>query len=156
MPYFLSIALSDKSKEKSVNKIEAELKGKTLLVYWYMIKRNSPVGIREVQRALRFSSPSIAHHHLDKLISLGLLEKDEYGRYFLKEYVEVGILQFFTKIGKFMLPRYSFYASFFSTLLIAYVYQYAGALNVFALLSMTIATIIFWYETLRVWRRKPY
>ncbi|MEM3382717.1 MAG: hypothetical protein QXL52_01840 [Nitrososphaerales archaeon] len=148
--------MSDKSKEKSVNKIEAELKGKTLLVYWYMIKRNSPVGIREVQRALRFSSPSIAHHHLDKLISLGLLEKDEYGRYFLKEYVEVGILQFFTKIGKFMLPRYSFYASFFSTLLIAYVYQYAGALNVFALLSMTIATIIFWYETLRVWRRKPY
>ncbi|MEM3539277.1 MAG: hypothetical protein QXM29_05870 [Nitrososphaerales archaeon] len=40
------------------------------------------------------------------------MEKDDYGRYLLKEYVEVGILQFFTKISRFMLPRYSFYASF--------------------------------------------
>ncbi|MCP8315923.1 MAG: hypothetical protein H3Z52_11065 [archaeon] len=142
--------------DKSLEKIEAELKGKTLLVYWYMIKQSNPVGIREVQRALRFSSPSIAHHHLEKLISLNLVKKDEYGRYLLKEYVEVGILQSFTKIGRFMLPRYSFYASFFSTFLIAYVFQYARALNVFALASMIIATIIFWYETIRVWRRKPY
>jgi len=148
--------LSDKSQEKSLEKIESELKGKTLRVYWYMIKQNGPVGIREIQRALRFSSPSIAHHHLEKLISLGLVKKDEYGRYLLKEYLEVGILQSFTKIGRFMLPRYSFYASFFSTFLIAYVYQYARALNVFALASMLIATIIFWYETIRVWRRKPY
>lgn len=142
--------------DKSLGKIEAELKGKTLLVYWYMIKQGNPVGIREIQRSLKFSSPSIAHHHLEKLISLGLVKKDEYGRYSLKEYLEVGILQSFTKIGRFMLPRYSFYASFFTTLLIAYVYQYARALNVFALASMIIATIIFWYETIRVWRRKPY
>jgi len=148
--------LSNKSQEKSLGKIEAELKGKTLLVYWYMIKQSNPVGIREIQRTLKFSSPSIAHHHLEKLISLGLVKKDEYGRYSLKEYLEVGILQSFTKIGRFMLPRYSFYASFFTTLLIAYVYQYARALNIFALASMLIATIIFWYETIRVWRRKPY
>ena len=147
--------MSDKG-QKGLEKIEAELKGKTLLVYWYMIKQGNPVGIREIQRALKFSSPSIAHHHLEKLISLGLVKKDEYGRYSLKEYLEVGILQSFTKIGRFMLPRYSFYASFFTTLLIAYVYQYARALNVFALASMIIATIIFWYETIRVWRRKPY
>ena len=148
--------MSNKSQEKSLGKIEAELKGKTLLVYWYMIKQSNPVGIREIQRTLKFSSPSIAHHHLEKLISLGLVKKDEYGRYSLKEYLEVGILQSFTKIGRFMLPRYSFYASFFTTLLIAYVYQYARALNIFALASMLIATIIFWYETIRVWRRKPY
>ena len=147
--------MSDKG-QKGLEKIEAELKGKTLLVYWYMIKQSNPVGIREIRRALKFSSPSIAHHHLEKLISLGLVKKDEYGRYSLKEYLEVGILQSFTKIGRFMLPRYSFYASFFTTLLIAYVYQYARALNVFALASMIIATIIFWYETIRVWRRKPY
>ena len=114
--------LSNKS-QKSLEKIEAELKGKTLLVYWYMIKQSGPVGIREIQRALKFSSPSIASHHLEKLISLGLVKKDEYSRYLLKEYLEVGILQSFTKIGRFMLPRYSFYASFFTTFLIAYVYQ---------------------------------
>jgi hypothetical protein len=142
--------------DKNLGKIESELKGKTLLVYWYMIKQGNPVGIREVQRALKFSSPSIANHHLEKLISLNLVQKDEYGRYSLKEYVEVGMLQSFTKIGKFMLPRYSFYASFFSTLLIVYIYQYSRALDLFALSSMIIATMIFWYETIRVWRRKPY
>ncbi len=147
--------MSDKG-QRSLEEIDAELKGKTLLVYWYMIKQTNPVGTREIQRALKFSSPSIAHHHLEKLISLDLIKKDEYGRYSLKEYLEVGVLQSFTKIGKFMLPRYSFYASFFTTLLIAYVYQYARALNVFALASMIIAAAIFWYETVRVWRRKPY
>ncbi|NWG09826.1 MAG: hypothetical protein HXX80_05955 [Nitrososphaerales archaeon] len=141
---------------KSLEEIESELKGKSLRVYWYMLKQGNPVGIREVQRALGFSSPSIANHHLEKLMSLGLIEKDDYGRYLLKEYVNVGALQSFTKIGKFLLPRYSFYASFFTTLLIVYICQYARSLNVFALSSMLIATIIFWYETMRVWRRKPY
>jgi DNA-binding transcriptional ArsR family regulator len=142
--------------QKSLEEIESELKGKSLRVYWYLLKQANPVGIREVQRALGFSSPSIANHHLEKLMSLGLIEKDEYGRYLLKEYVNVGVLQSFTKIGKFLLPRYSFYASFFTTLLIVYIYQYARALNVFAFSSMFIATIIFWYETISVWRRKPY
>jgi|GEM_PF-1549055 transcriptional regulator, ArsR family len=50
--------------------IEGELKGKTPQVYLYMLKRNEPVGVREVQRDLDFSSPSVASYHLDKLISL--------------------------------------------------------------------------------------
>ena len=44
--------------------IEAELKGKTLLVYMYLIKSKDPaVGVREVQRALGFSSPSVSYHN---------------------------------------------------------------------------------------------
>jgi len=52
------------------------LKGKTLKVYWYMLQQPSrSVGVREIQRALRFSSPSVALHHLEKLEDLGLVQK---------------------------------------------------------------------------------
>jgi len=50
--------------EVDEEKIEAELKGKTLQVYQYMLKSpNSGVGAREVQKALRFSSPRLAAYH---------------------------------------------------------------------------------------------
>jgi len=48
--------------------IAAELKGKTLLVYMYLLRSTEPtVGVREVQRSLGFSSPSVSSYHLNKL-----------------------------------------------------------------------------------------
>jgi hypothetical protein len=44
--------------------IESELKGKTLLVYMHILKSKEPsVGVREIQRALSFSSPSVSSYH---------------------------------------------------------------------------------------------
>ncbi len=72
--------------------LESELKGKTLLVYWYLIQQPThTVGIREVQRALGFSSPSIAVHHLEKLQDLGLATKKGTGEYVLEEEAKIGI-----------------------------------------------------------------
>jgi len=47
-------------------KIESELRGNTLKVYWYMLEHGgeSSVGVREIQRALGFSSPTLAAYHL--------------------------------------------------------------------------------------------
>ena len=57
--------------------IESELKGKTLLVYMYILKSSDPtVGVREVQRALGFSSPSVSSYHLNKLHELGLVDSE--------------------------------------------------------------------------------
>ncbi len=56
-------------------KLAAELKGNTLRVYLYVLKSAGNVGVREVQRALGFSSPTLAVYHLDKLAELGLMEK---------------------------------------------------------------------------------
>ena len=50
--------------------LESELKGKTLLVCWYLIQQPiHTVGIREVPRALGFSGPSIAVHHLERALA---------------------------------------------------------------------------------------
>ncbi|MDH5451049.1 MAG: hypothetical protein OEX77_09190, partial [Candidatus Bathyarchaeota archaeon] len=91
--------------------IESQLKGKTLQVYWYLLRSsNHSAGVREIQRSLRFSSPSIAVHHLQKLQNLGLVTKKGTGEYVLVEEVKVGLLRFFTRVGRFLVPRYLFYS----------------------------------------------
>lgn len=144
------------NKESKREKIEYELRGKTLQVYLYMLSKGEPIGVREIQRSLRFSSPSVAYHHINKLESLGIVKKDEYGRYILVENVDIGVLQAFIKIGKFTLPRLSFYATFFTTLFIIYLIQYLNSANLHALSFSFVSAIAFWYEAIRVWRKKPF
>ena len=146
--------------QPDLNVIESQLKGKTLLVYWYMLRASgSTVGVREVQRSLGFSSPSIAAYHLERLVSLSLVEKSMIGEYYLTQQVKVGLLKFFTRLGRFLVPRYLFYSVLFTTMLIVYlvVYGHSGGIhNVMALLFGSSACIILWLETLRLWMEKPF
>ena len=99
-------------------KVESELKGNTLRVYWTLLRsENGVVGVREVQRSLGFSSPNLALYHLRKLEDLGLVGKER-GEYRLIREVRVGVLKQFTKMGTLMIPRYTLYSTMFTTLLI--------------------------------------
>lgn len=151
--------MSKAPRELDVAALESELKGKTLLVYWYLLQQSThTVGIREVQRALGFSSPSIAVHHLEKLQDLGLVRKRATGEYVLEEEVKVGILRFFTRMGRFLVPRYLFYSVLFLTMFIAYLILCAInqlAPNLYALIFGFAANVILWFETFRLWRAKP-
>jgi hypothetical protein len=146
--------------DTSEAEIESRLKGKTLLVYWFILKSpNSPVGVRETQRALGFSSPSVAAHHLDKLLSLGLVEKTLRGEYFLTREVKVGVLRFFARLGRFMIPRYLFYSVWFSTMLFVYLVLYGhsgGIHNLVAIIFGVSACLILWFETIRLWKERPF
>ena len=139
--------------------LESELKGKTLIVYWYLLQQPThTVGIREVQRSLGFSSPSIAVHHLEKLQDLMLVEKTATGEYVLKEEVKVGILKLFMRMGRFMVPRYFFYSILFSTMIAAYLTLCFIGQTLPSLYAVTfglVASILFWFETVRLWRAKP-
>jgi len=136
------------------------LKGKTLVVYWYLLQQPThTVGVREVQRALGFSSPSVALHHLEKLQDLGLIQKKVTGEYVLQEEIKVGILSFFTRIGRYLVPRYLFYSVLFSTMLTAYLTLCTlGQIipSFYAVLFGLIASIVFWIETFRLWRARPF
>ena len=138
--------------------IESDLKGKTLLVYMYILRANQPdVGVREVQRALGFSSPSVSAYHLNKLKDLGLVESIR-GDYSLVREVKVGVLRQFVTLGGIMLPRYLFYAVLMTTMLVTYVLQFPmepTRQNITTLIMGAIPTIILWYETIRIWREKP-
>ncbi|HUW47650.1 MAG TPA: hypothetical protein VMW36_02770 [Patescibacteria group bacterium] len=152
--------MSDSQHGPDLAFLESELKGKTLLVYWYLLQQPThTVGVREVQRSLNFSSPSIAVHHLQKLENLGLIKKKGTGEYVLEEEVKVGILRFFTRMGSFLVPRYLFYSVLFTTMLATYliVSFIAQVLpSFYALAFGVIALIIFWIETIRLWRARPF
>ncbi len=144
--------------EAADEKVDYELRGKTLTVYLYLLKHGKAAGVREVQKELGFSSPSVAFHHLDKLVSLGVVEKDEYDRYVLARKVDTGVLQSFVSVAGFTLPRLGFYAAFFTTVAAAYIAFNAprGSLDLYALIGTAGGAAVFWYEAWRAWRRKPF
>jgi hypothetical protein len=91
-----------------------QLEGTTLNVYSCMVKEGKPLGPRETMRIANLSSPSVAYWHLQKLDALGLVTKNEYGEYIIKEKVNIsGHLW----IGKTLIPRLIFYAFFFVAIL---------------------------------------
>jgi len=128
-----------------------------LRVYWRLLRSpNGVVRVRETQKALGFSSPALASYHLEKLVELGLVQKVR-GEYRLVRVVSVGVLKQFVKLGSFVLPRYTLYATMFTTLLIFYLTQLRDVnfYSLFALIFGFLATAILWYETMRAWRQKP-
>jgi DNA-binding transcriptional ArsR family regulator len=136
---------------------ESEIHGTTLRVYWFLFRNGGPVGVRETQRALSLSSASVALYHLEKLREIGAVEKDEMGRYCLKERVQVGSLKMFLRIGHVMLPRYLFYAVLLTTALAVYVVleiAYGENLQASAVLFGLAGAAISWYECFRMWREQ--
>jgi hypothetical protein len=145
------------SPQVDEDKIASELKGNMLRVYWRLLRSpNGVVRVRETQKALGFSSPALASYHLEKLVELGLVQKVR-GEYRLVRVVSVGVLRQFVKLGSFVLPRYTLYATMFTTLLIFYLTQLRDInfYSLFALIFGILATGILWYETVRAWRQKP-
>ncbi len=91
-----------------------ELEGNTLNVYAFIVKEGKPVGPREVMRGAKLSSPSTAYRQLQKLESFGLIEKNVYGAYVVKEKTSIsGHLW----IGRNLVPRLICYSLFFFGLL---------------------------------------
>ncbi len=125
-------------------------------VYLYLLKYGRAAGVREVQKDLGFSSPSIAFHHLDKLVGLGVVEKDEYDRYVLVKRVDPGVLHSFATVGRLTFPRLGFYAAFFTTIAVAYLVADRAFLDLYAVIGTVGGSAVFWYEAWRVWRRKPF
>ena len=147
------------SADKEVE-FEYKLRGKAWKVYWLLLKKGRPMSVREVEKALRFSSPSVAQHHLEQLRQMGLVQKEKTGgNYILVSEVKIGVLKHFVKLGRLMFPRYFFYAIFSSAFYIAYIVILMQDLtreNLFILSFGAIVTLIFWYEALRFWRLKPF
>jgi len=92
------------------NLANEELEGNTLNVYAYIVHIAKPVGTRDVTRGANLSSTSVAHRHLQKLEEFGLIEKNEYGDYILKEKTSINGHVW---VGKNLVPRLMFYSFFF-------------------------------------------
>ena len=89
---------------------DEELEGNTLSVYAYIVHAARPVGTRDVTRGANLSSTSVAHRHLQKLEDLGLIEKNSYGDYLLRQKTSI---DGYVWIGRNLMPRLMLYSFFF-------------------------------------------
>ncbi len=143
--------------EKDV--IDKLLKGRTMSVYALLLSQGQ-MGVRDIQRALGFSSPSLALHHLTKLSELDLVKKDEFGSYSISRTIRVGSLSLFIKFGTRLLPRFLFLGTLFLAMLVLYGIFFlswppSGKDFMYIALSV-IAILVLFYETRRIWLLKPF
>jgi hypothetical protein len=138
---------------------EGGLKGRTLKVYLYVVKKG-PVGPRDVMRGANLSSPSVAYRHLQKLENMSLLTKNEYGNYVEKERISV---RGYTWVNRRLIPNSLIYSIIFLSILIVEIVVLAihfsvetQEFKIFFLLLMLITTaalILFAFEGVRMLRR---
>jgi hypothetical protein len=137
-----------------------DLRGRTLKVYLYVIKEKEPIGPRDVMRKLEFSSPSVAYRHLQKLETMGLIKKDNYGNYHAKEKVSI---RGFMWVGRRLVPNAIVYSLIFLVLLIWELVVFILHFSVetsqfkiffFLLMAITIsASVLFMFEGLKSQKR---
>jgi len=133
-----------------MNEEDAVLVGTTLRVYRYALKKGEPIGIREVQRALELSSPTLSSYHLSKLERAGLLRQTNEGYI-----VDKVILRNLVRLKRLLVPRYLFYSLFFATATFIELLFFAPRVltreYVFAVTISVAATLSYSYETARIW-----
>ncbi len=89
----------------------------TFRVYVFLLEAGE-ASVRDVYRGCGLSSPSLALHHLKKLEGLSLARKDENGVYHVIAR-RFGVLRFFYKTGKWLLPRSLFYMMLYVAIALA-------------------------------------
>lgn len=139
------------------------LQGKTLQVYWYILTHNR-AGVREIQKALKMVSSGTAAYQLEKLMKAGIISKnDEDGKYYVKEGIKKGVLGFYFRLGPFMIPRYSLYLVVNILVVIGYIILariygdelITNPLSLLFLFFIIFCTIVFIFESIKIWERKP-
>jgi len=137
----------------SSEEAEDVLRGLTLKVYHYVLKSGHETGIREVQRALKLSSPTLAVYHLEKLEQAGLLKKSDLGYTVDKVYVRNLV-----RLRRLLIPRYFFYALFFSLAVVLELTILRPTVFtrefVFAFIICCAAAVSFTYETVKTWLKE--
>jgi hypothetical protein len=125
------------------------LRGLTLRVYKFVLRSERPVGIREVQRALNLSSPTLALYHMNKLEEAGLIKKESNG--YVADRV---ILENLIRFRRILIPRNFFYMIFLITSLIMLAVFLRPPIitrdYIFALVVISIAAATSIYETVKV------
>lgn len=94
-----------------VDKNLARIKGKTLEVYYFLARAlGEKYGVRQIQRELNYSSPSVAAYHLNRLVNQNLIKKTASGLYYLEgEPIKLGRLEDHILIAGKYIPRIAFY-----------------------------------------------
>jgi len=131
-----------------------EITGNSLKTYLYLVT-HGPSELRDVQRGLGLSTPSLASYHLGRLIEAGYATQDRESRYVAVKDSSIEILEGYTKIGTTLVPQLVFFAILF-TILIPFFSLASLSSPSFTgyLIASSLAMVaLLWYEVIRLWRR---
>jgi len=124
------------------------LKGTTLRVYRCLYRAGTPMGIHDVQRALKLSSPSVAEYHIKKLVRAGLARADQNG-YTVDKIVFENVI----RIRRTVIPLQATFVAFFTSALVVLLTILRPAsitsTYVFSLIVCAAAVVILLYEALK-------
>ena len=136
-----------------MNESKDILRGLTLKVYRFILKNDKPVGIREVQRALNLSSPTLALYHINKLEEAGFIKKESNG--YVADRI---ILENLIRLRGVLIPRNFFYTVFLVTSLIFLVVFLRPSIltreYIFSLGVVSVAAATSVYETIKALSKK--
>src|SRR5579864_1680861 len=120
-------------------------------VYRFLYREGRPVGVHEVQKGLKLSSPSVAHYHLRKLVEEGLV-KEESGGYI----VDKVLFENMIRVRRSVIPlQTTFFAFFLVTLVLLVVFFIPTVLSAQYLFSLGVnvaAVAIFGFQSLQLYR----
>jgi DNA-binding transcriptional ArsR family regulator len=133
----------------------AVIRGNTVRVYLFVL-RNGPCELRDIQRALKLSTPSLASYHLSKLLQSGHVNRTEEGRYVAVTDISADLLDGYVKFGKQIVPQLLILTIIFTAILAYYVYliwRLPLDLDDAVTVVYSLSIIVLWFETIQAWRR---
>jgi predicted DNA-binding transcriptional regulator len=110
-------------------------------VYLYILTSRDPVGVRDVWRELKLSSPSLAQYHINKLLELGMIAQTQEGKYVASEEKRVETLRSFVLLYGKLIPRLIFYGALIAGILAFYIIFWPMAWNFRDLTVIAVAVI---------------
>lgn len=127
------------------------LSGTTRRVFRY-IYRKGPVRLHEIQRDLGLSSPSLADYHVQKLLEMKMIRRENEGD--LPGFVaEEAVFEAMVRIRRTVIPLRATSSAFFALALVLLLTilrpGYIGSTYVFSLLVVAVALLISIYETVK-------
>jgi len=131
-----------------------EITGNSLRIYLHLVS-HGPSELREVQRGLGLSTPSLASYHLSRLIESGYVNQDSEGRYVPIKEASMDILQEYSKVGTALVPNLLFFSFLFTILVpfFSYMVLYSSGFTIYLVATSIAMVALLWYETLRLWRK---
>ncbi|MEE8632209.1 MAG: hypothetical protein V3T10_02750 [Candidatus Bathyarchaeia archaeon] len=96
------------------------LSGTTWDVYMFILTSKRAIGVREVWRGLKLSTPSLAQYHVNKLVEMELIRQSQEGGYVVQEKARVEALRSFVLLRGKLIPRLVFYGALVTGMLVAY------------------------------------
>jgi len=141
----MRVVLADETRRE----IGKYLSGVIWEVYLYILTSNEPVGVRDVWRGLRLSSPSLAQYHINNLLEAKLIAQAADGKYVAEEKARIDALRNFVLLRGRLISRMTFYGAFTLGLFAVYlfVWPFKWDLRDFIVLIVCISSMAaFFYE----------